>query len=370
MKIVMINWPINNIGGIATWAIYMRDALIEMGHKVTCLHLGETFSRDKVEPVDLFEGGVKLAGRYITLGSEERVSQLMDWVNKQELVIFVHPSPHPTKHQLSVKTGGYLWMQVYKNLTVPSVVVFHDNMWERTNSWLEDVAPHINKIFCDQAFHMDSASRFPGSPKLVHGHFPLPVPATPPSNKVERNGRFVMMTQWIGWKRHEEFLPHLPESPVEYDIFGDGIKYCYARRDSDVFKKHISDLTRGVLAPDERAKYHGCVSHQEILGFLTRSSAAVDFSKRGYVNFTHWEPLLHGAASFVHQDVLRLKSCKLPRKALVIPFNDVNFNDQVSAFLDMPEKEIVARRLLGWEFCREFLEPKKVATSLLEFANA
>ncbi len=364
MKVKFVNWPINNVGGIVTTCVGMIAGLRELGHDVEVLHINEGF-RMKVPAEDT---STMLTGRYMSIRTEELLSEVMDTLNDADLVVFAHASPHPTKAQRAKMEGGRRWQHVYKRLTTKSVVYFHDNLWWKTNEWLAEVSDHVTHILAAQKMFTESAERYPGNRKVGWAYFPF-VMDDVPLNTGARDQVLLMHTQWIRWKKHREFLAELPKSEFDYELYNDGIEYCYLRKE-DIFNDYVTDVNRDTTANvEERAKMFGTVPHPHIRKRLREVAGSVDFSKRGYVNCTHWEALIGGGASFTHQDVLAQENCCLPREALVIPFNDDNFLKAQRDFMCMTTSEYQERQLFGYNFMKDNMSPLVIAKHLLEFVS-
>jgi hypothetical protein len=367
MNIKIVNWPINNVGGIVTLVVALQDALRQTGADVQVLHVSENMKM-KVSAVDT---ATEIAGEFRSIRTSPQMQSLLSELNSADLVIFAHPSPHPNKDQVSKVGGGVLWQEVYRGLTTQSVVLIHDNMWEKTNAWFADVSDCVTHIFCCQKLFTESMSRYPGSAQMTWAYHPMKIDLDVPiEHSLKKRQKSLMMhTQWVQWKKHKLLIPMLASMCVQMDLYNSGIEYYYGRK-TDAYKDFVTDFRKGAHGKArvaEKAFYHDVVPHATIRHQLRRVLGGVDFSSRGYVNYTHWEPLAHGAASFTHEDVLAHPTCVLPRDALVIPFNYQNFPDQVDNFLCMPDSEFIERSRIGTKFCLSKMTPEAVAKQLLEF---
>lgn len=367
MNIKILNWKLNHIGGIATWIINVREALKELGHKVETIHTSDalhmkTYDKEQVKVED-----IALVGKFISLRD---VTLLCKELNSADLIIIAHPSPHPTRDQLRQLNDGRLWQQVYKNITTRKVVMFHDNRWEEMNGWLAEVAEHIDHICCAQFLFTDSASRLPlpanKNRKITWLYFPIKIPQNPFLN--QRENICVSGTQWLYWKRHKELLPILPELPMKIHFYNSGLWY-YNLRCGNEFWSYVTDNFIGRKAKvEERAVFYGNVIHEEYYKALQDSLCSIDFSKRGYVNYTHWEPLLFGCVLLVHEEVVNNKWCKLPRTKLVRSFTDKTLAEEMERLLSEDNGNLVQARQESWEFCRDHLDRRAIANELLKFA--
>jgi hypothetical protein len=364
MKAIILNWPINNVGGIVTTTVALIKGLRSLGVETEVLHVNEGY-RLKVPAEDT---PTMLAGRYMSMRTDPQLDELMDYLNAADVVIFPHPSPHPTKDQKSKIEGGKRWMKVFERLTTKRCVIFQDNMWHKTNAWFAEVAPYVTHILAQQKMFTESAELYPGNRKIDWTYQPMLVDDVPLYTG-EREHTLMMHPQWVRWKRHREFLNTLEKSIFHFELYNDGIEYCYLRKE-DVFKDFVTDHHREVSARVQQiAEMFATVPHTYIRLRLREIMGGVDYSRRGYTNYTHWEPLAEGSASFCHQDVLDQQNCCLPSEALVVPFTDDTFIQAQKKLLDMSPTEFSERQLFGYEFVRREMTPEAAATKLLEFVS-
>lgn len=350
MKIRLVHWPVNNAGGILTWVRAIRSGFESMGHEVKVICPVDYHPKDRVITKDDYDKGIP-ACQMLPMVSEREFSELMVDLNGADLVVFCHASPHPTKSQMEKTKSGRRWVDVYQNLTTPRVVVFHDNLWEKTNPWFADVAEHVPFVLAAQHLFMESAERYPTKVRQW-AYFPI---AVPPLQEEPRSGG-LMATQWLGWKRHREFFTHLPALTalgVNFTFFNSGLEWHYLKNELP-FETWIGE--------DKRLQYRGPVPHEELLTALRKAQFSVDYSNRGYTNYTHWEPLLCGAYSFVHEDVLRNAYCELPESEMVVPFDDTNIVEQIRGILGTNPVE--GRRSV-YDWCRERMDPQVICLQLL-----
>ena len=349
MNIKLVHWPLNNLGGILTWIREIKFGLQALGHEVEVVCPADYHPKQETMAEDSYERGVP-ACRVTPIVSDAELKQTMGELNSADLVIFCHPSPHPTKAQLS-KFDGRRWMQVYVQLRVPRLVVFHDNNWEKTNAWFKDVSLYVPSVLAAQHIFMESVEKYPTNHR-DWSFFPI---RCPEKKDFPRCGG-LMATQWLRWKRHREFMDKVPALSefCPFDLYNGGIEYWYLRKE-EIWQNHIGE--------DTVVQYKGVVPHGQIIEAMQQAKLCVDFSKRGYTNYTHWEPLLCGAHSMVHEDVLLNRYCELPKNPMVVPFNDENFIETVRLVMERdpgPEREETI------EWCRQRMDPLAVCNLLLE----
>jgi hypothetical protein len=360
VKIALIHWPINNIGGILTWIREISNGFKALGHEVEVVCPIDHHPKKRQILTDDYAKGVPACNMY-PIVTETELSRTMFHLNGFDLVIFCHPSPHPTKDQLSHVAGGLRWMDIYRRLTVPRLVVFHDNNWEKTNGWFVQVKEYVPFILAAQHVFMRSVARYP-TKRSEWSYFPMSIPEFNPG-QLRLGG--LMATQWIRWKRHREFMEQLPElsKVCHFSLFNVGIEYFYLRKE-ELFKTWVDDVTMNPAPSQQVVTYHGAVPHADLLAIMQKTKFCIDFSKREYTNYTHWEPLCCGAYSFVHEDVFKSEYCELPGwSPMVIKFNDGNLINVIKNTLRGDTKSDTQQQVIDW--CRDRMEPTTICRSLL-----
>jgi len=355
MNIKLVHWPINNIGGILTWIREIDAGFTALGHQVDRVCPADYHPRPETLAQDDYYRGVPQC-RAIPTVSDQELDACMAELNSADLVIFCHPSPHHTKDQRRRVAEGRRWVEVYRRLTAPRLVVFHDNNWAKTNAWFADVAEYVPFVLAAQHIFMESVEKYPTRNRRWE-YFPIRVPQLDPSTR--RVGG-LMATQWLKWKRHREFMNHVPalSNLTVFDLYNIGIEYWHLRKEA-IWAEYVGEETV--------VQYKGTVDHSVIIAAMQQAIFCVDFSKRGYTNYTHWEPLCCGAISMTHEDVLANPYCELPRTPMVVDFNDTNFIERVEAalaFAKTPACEDARRATV--EACRERMEPTVICQRILE----
>lgn len=317
MKIAIVSFPINDVGGINSWAENFIAGSRTLGHTVDFLHAqpGKTECDPKYK-IHKRRMSI-LPGSSVRYGTNEEAALLVEKLNKYDFVLFLHGSPHPTKQFLSLK-GHMNWKKLYDCLP-PKVVIFHDANWNKTNSWLSDVADKIDLLIAGQPFFIPSSQIFPGRSKKDWSFQPLIVPQTI-RPFLTRADRVIVATQWLGWKRHKLFVPHLDKITRRVRLYGGGIEYHNLKKND-----WPSTLVDHTVAQDpqdpcdhQRHSYFGFVPYEEVLEEFGTSQFALDLSDKGYVNMTHLEPLCLGANSIMSQRIFEKNDPKIPRELFVL----------------------------------------------------
>jgi len=301
-RVMLLNWPLLDVGGITTWADQIRKGFEQIGWVADhyyCTRTGRiSVSEDRKTFIGRrYKRGEKLESKSLGFCGEERLDVYRDLIRQYDYVIFVHPSPHPTKGNLA-QDGIEDWKNLFIECEKPKVVVFHDKKWHRTNKWFADVKDHIDICLADQNNFIDSVKEYASLNRHIKYdwlHFPFEIP---PKDKIfrPRDKKFCMMAQWIKWKNHHLLFEELEDVLFPIHFYNGGMQYHYiVKRDEwkrAIFYDHVEEET---INEDAIHEYHGFVTYDDVKEVYYDSMAAIDLTTRTYQNFTHHEPALYGS---------------------------------------------------------------------------
>ncbi len=114
MKIAVVTWIINDVGGINSWTENFILGLKQLGHTPQ-LYYGSHQGKLACDP----NRKVMRSRRWHLLPSQhlsyrpEQVKVSVQTLNSHDLIVFAHPSPHPTKSNTQSKDHGRLWQEFY-----------------------------------------------------------------------------------------------------------------------------------------------------------------------------------------------------------------------------------------------------------------
>jgi len=313
MNIAIVHWIINDVGGINSWTENFILGLKQIGHNVDTYY-GTYQLKLNCDP----DRKVRRSRRWHLLPARHLsyhpsvVSQSVSCLNNYDLIVFAHPSPHPTKYNLNC-SDPKLWQLFYTETHSFKISVFHDRHWSRSNSWIADVRKNINYVHAAQHHFLPCVEKFSvGVVSFGWGMFPLLVPKFIPSNRVRR---FVLPTQWLSIKNHKYLIPNLEKLDLPLHSYGSGqtyhtllpeIKRSY-REDH-----HYDNII--VYNPKVSHIHFGHVPYRQVINAMRRSWFSVDLSAQGMTNMTHWEPMTVGCVSIIERRVLDNEYCEIPRK--------------------------------------------------------
>ena len=322
MKIAIVNWPINDVGGINTYCENLIKGLRNLDHDPHLYHLtpqgkyAEATHGGAVTPATKRRFTI-LPGVHLSYADTTCASCTDDYLNKYDLVIFLHPGPHPTK---AVKANKYHlnWMRIYKELKVPNLVIFHDANWRKTNAWFEDVSDCVDAALAAQHIFLPSVVDYPSVGPKKWEYFPLDIDAFDKYSKFKSRQPFgILATQWLKWKNHHKFLPHMPDIRIPMRVFGAGMEYHNLAKQQVFNDAFCCDFTRedlpdGVLSNNVPHEYYGYVDYEQLMMNMGEALFSIDLSTKGYTNMTHWEPMACYTLNLVHEDTLANEYCRIP----------------------------------------------------------
>lgn len=368
MNILIINFPILDVGGISSWVENIIEGLRDIGENVDHYYATSQrrFSCDENEKVPIgkhYVKGDKLPAKHTSYWSTDYVEAFAKMVNnKYDYCIFAHPSPHPIKSQLAMDCASY-WMGYYRLIRIPKMAVFHDSKWERTNKWFSQVSDHIDICLGDQRPHMYSVNSYPGDMPKVWTYFPLDFNQC--KGKPKRKKRGMMATQWIKWKNHHRVLPHLPDLDFRMDFYGTGMEYHKLRAGGEIEqyfgynKIDPSFKTKGL-----KHRYYGHVTYQEFVENYKTHIFSLDASTRGYNNFTHFEPMMFGCVSCTEKEVMDFPLCMIPEDCTWI----YNLGDLAYSLNRLYVNKGYRKQITknAWKWVQRF-DCRRIARELLRF---
>ncbi|PHR92004.1 MAG: hypothetical protein COA69_09570 [Robiginitomaculum sp.] len=357
MKIAIVNWPINDVGGINSWITNFRLGCEYLGHEVQVFHLTAK-TRYKCSETEEIRKTRCCILRGVHRSYRESPDDIIQELNSYDCVIYGSTSPHPTNATLADK-GHMNWIKIYEGVTVPSCVIFHDAKWEKTNNWYPRVRGMVDWTIAAQKCFVPSMERWAdGQCQTDWEYFPMSTVAlTAPAGGPRHNG--VIITQWLQWKKHKFFIPMLGDVHVPMAMFGNGIEYCYIRK-TDEWKANVYDHVKQEGLPESIHRFWGFVPYEDVMLSLRNAKFSIDLSFRGYTNMSHWEPFWHGTPNFVERRVMEHPHCMLPPEYVEVFDLDESLPERLNSFVPDMDKTAKAQQ---WVFDK--CAPQNVAQRIL-----
>jgi hypothetical protein len=355
MNIAIVNWPLNDVGGINSWIENFMTGCRFLGHNVQLFHVtAQTRYQCGDEPIHRKRYTV-LPGAHLSY--REDADEVVEVLNQFDLVVFGHTSPHPTMETLS-KPNPEGWMDIYSDVSVKKIVIFHDAKWRKTNDWFDEVRGNVDLAVAAQHHFVPSAEDWAnGQCPVIWEYFPMAT-TEPPSVHIQRDHCGVIITQWLKWKRHDKLIPMLKHINVPMHMYGGGMEYHNLRK-TDEWQANVVDLVKG--DGNGLHRYLGFIPYADAMDALSRALFSIDLSYRGYTNMSHWEPMWYGTPNFVESRIFEDEFCEVPRD-LCEPFDlDESLPDQINSFqFDLTKVE------LAQKFVRDNCAPQNVARRILD----
>lgn len=372
LRIAILHFPVNDVGGIDSWVINIQKGFRRLGHEPQLIH-STAQSRFKCHPTEGRTTSRKTILPGIHLGYRfNELDKTLAKLNEYDLVIYLHPAPHPTADNLKREDIDN-WRDLYTKVTKPKLQIHHDAKWDTTNDWIIDVVDHVDAVLAAQHHFLPAVERYvehraidpSTSIKTWWEYFPLDVPKGNIELLLPRKEPFgIVATQWIQWKNHRKFLPMLPQIETPIRFFGAGIEYHYAVREGE-FDKYIgTDVKEHIVYNEDNPhRYIGFVPYQEVLTAMELATFSIDLSTRGYTNMTHWEPLMYGTANMMAREVFDDEFNEVPRDCLWIYDFDELPKHIIEVMNSNTMRRVTARR--GFEFVSDVCDCEKVAARIL-----
>lgn len=362
-KIALVHWPINDVGGINSWCKNFIKGLDALGVE-NQLYYSTVQTRYDCHPDREIKCPrySRLAAKHLSY-MKRSIKSTVATLNQYDLILFVHPSPHPTR--LNTKADEtYGWQDIYREVKAKKFVVIHDVNWQKTNAWFAEVADHVDALMAAQAMFMTPALAYPADIPKKWEYFPLLLrdPTTIPKKHPEA----VICTQWVKLKNHRHFIPQLSKAQYPINFYGSGQEYYELRKTSE-FVQHVTDRNKTAIngqAPDEKAVFHSYVPYEDLLNYMAQASVSMDLSIKGQVNMTHWEPMTMRTVSMIEKRVLAHPDCQIPEhccyafdldnavedinQAIRSSIKLIRIRNQAEQFIKITDHVAVVSRTLDW----------------------
>lgn len=362
-KIALVNWIVNDVGGINSWCKNVVEALNQLGIENQLYYCTSQTRFDCHPDCEVrCERYSRLAAKHLSYRTASLKSTLAT-LDQYDLIIFIHPSPHPTRATLKA-TDALAWQAIYRETKARKLVAFHDANWQKTNSWFDQVAEHIDAIVAAQALFIHSVEAYPANVPKKWEYFPLKLPTMALPKKQKES---IVATQWLKWKNHRHLVAQIQQVMDPVQFYGNGQEY-YTLRGTPEFTQFITDESKPdavvQATKEEHAVFHGYVPYPTLLQAMAQASVSVDLSTKGYTNMTHWEPMTVRTVSMIEERVLNHPDCQIPEhccypfkldtvaddinKALSSTLKLLRIRDRAKDFIKVTDHVAVVTRTLDW----------------------
>jgi hypothetical protein len=350
MKIAMLNWVINDAGGINTYGEMLLKGLQKLGYQVPLFHCtpGVRYGCDPNKKVRVSRHDI-LPGHFLSF-NDKHIKQSIETLNQFDHLIFLHSSPHPTKENLN-NPNIVNWIDFYVSTKATKTVIFHDANWAKTNKWFEEVAPFVDLLVSAQKKFRHSAEAYPATCEKYWDYFPMDLQFATQIRDSQPKKRFGMMVmQWIKWKKHAEFLPQLPQVNVPMKIFNLGMEFWKLRKEGMV-QQYINKnfYHKEDWNPQSIHNYYGFYSYDALCNEYAKALFSIDTSQRGYMNYTHFEGLAFDCIPFIEKKSFADQDMMLPEDCSVIfdlPTAYQSINDFVADNQARKQKVLAGRKFV------------------------
>lgn len=349
-RVACVTWLMNDIGGVSSWTENFLEGLRRLGQEAPLFYC----THQRTLNCDLHKKVLRSGGRYHLLPARHLsyvhdIKYSLEVLRQFNTVIFLHPSPHPTKEHL-LRADGNKWREIYRGLRGWScrVVVFHDKKWEDNNWWFVEVKEDVDVLIAAQKRFLSSVKRYPADIPKLWSYFPLDLQRMKRFHSETKEKYGVLATQWLSFKNHKIFVPLLPEIRVPMRVFGDGIVRSNMNRD-------------GKMTPFENGihSYEGFTDYQELQKIVAKARLSIDLSRDTCTNMTHWEPLALRTPSLMEKTTAEDPHNQIPVDC-VEEYELSSVVERINSFQENAEKTDRA-----WDFVQR-CDCVKVAENILK----
>lgn len=369
LNIAIVHWVVNDVGGINSWTENIIEGLRRLGHTVQ-LYYGTHQRKLGTHPTQK----VPRSRRWhllpaLTLSyAPDMVKKSVDTLNDYDLIIFAHPSPHPTKGNTQADHARG-WQSFYNDTHPFRISVFHDRHWDRTNEWIHEVVDKVDYAHAAQHHFIESVEAFAtlGQIERDWGYFPLVLPKEMPGN-TKRERKWIIATQWLALKNHRYLVPYLLDLKLPLDSYGSGQTYHnLLPQMKNVYREDHHQDEVMYYNPDSLHIHYGHTEYRKVIEAMSKVWFSLDLSIQGMTNMTHWEPMTAGAISVMEQRVLEDKYCEIPEDCCLTVSLD-ELIDDMNMIGKMPRETLQRRQQNAWKFIQR-CDCKTVAQKLLTSAG-
>lgn len=368
MKIAVVHWLVNDVGGINSWTENIILGLKRMGYDPQ-LFYGTNQRSLNCDP------HVKIgrSRRYHLLPAlhlsylPQFIESSVSFLKKFDVVIFAHPSPHPTKSNLRNGPESRGWQEFYKQLSSLKISVFHDRHWDRTNEWVQEVAGHVDYVHAAQHHFIESVNKYPSPCRKDWGYFPLVLNKNGMS--IEKTRSVVLATQWLAIKNHRYLLPTLNRLCAPLYSYGSGQTYhkLLPLIQEQFREDHHYDTVK-IYNKKSKHIHYGHTEYSQVMMAMSKSWFSLDLSIQGMTNMTHWEPMTVGSISLLEDRVASDPFCEIPGDCC-LQFNLQTVVEDLNKILKMPTSSLYKIQERSWKFIQR-CDCTTVARDLLKKSGA
>jgi hypothetical protein len=380
-RVLLLNWVMLDIGGIVTWSHQIIKGFNKLGWQADhyyCTRTGR-FGCSETDFVPIgkkFKRGEKIPSKSLGFSSFEDIEYFNKIQDDYDFIIFVHPSPHPTKGNLSAN-GMENWKQLYFNAKIPVIVVFHDKKWRKTNSWFSEVVNNIDVVLAAQHNFIESVEDFASMRDLNLNpivtdwlFFPLDTDKCGLDfQDFPREEKLCMLPQWIKWKNHRAILDVGDKIKIPIHFYNGGMEYhkiVWTPRCNKSIK--VDWVEECYVNKESIHEYHGFISYEEVKKVYMQSVGSIDLTIRTYQNYTHHECSLYGCCLLCTEDC-RIGPYNHIHDKEFWPVDIYNVEKSINDFISLPQSCKDEMRSLALIRTRENFECSKIASKIISIVE-
>jgi len=301
----MVYFEISKVGGIVTVERNIKKALEKLGHKVTHYYLST--NKTKLPDTVDFDYNDKIMG-YL---SDSMLKETVKALNTHDFLIFNPPCPTLTKAYTTRK-----WQEIFKQTTVPILVVTHDPFFERYYKWLLEVKDRIGAVLAIQKKGYIPFTKYFDNLYIINHLLDL---ENMGSYSDIKEDLAISTSQFRVWKCVDEFVRAVPQIKYATEVYNGGIEYHYMAGSLEKRKENYKTADGKWIwdvALEHGMKYPGFV--EDITLPYKRAKAAINLStgeKYGRKTFTG----VYKSLDYVQLEAMKYGAVPIVKKCSVLP---------------------------------------------------
>lgn len=294
MKIGIILYEINNLGGIINHTEVLAKGFKELGHSVELKIISTVQNKKGVNESSLNDSFTK--GEFGLWYNQSKgwcvsnnenlyikdVDKIKTTLSKYDLIIWSVPVI-PKSKQFS---GFTEWREFY-DIPVKQLAIIHDGNLQKLNSHFLEIQDKIAGVACVHSCAYETANILKVPRALILNPQIIKTIEDPDWNKKKKG--FLSPQTFKAWKRVEDTIKSIPF--MDKDIFkgvaGEGIELCYLRtQNEDKMKSHymVNGEPIWKTALDYGLEYLGVISNSQRDEYLKKYRTLIDASDSEYYN--------------------------------------------------------------------------------------
>ncbi len=372
-KITIVTWELLEMGGINRVIGGFQSGLAKLGHEVRTFHGNKNgHLRLSQEHYTLMTKWYRPMSENLGWTNFEQLKDYRECVKESDLVLIIHPCPHPTKSGAGDDTR---WQRIYEipyKAKVPVAILFTDNLWDRLYPWIIDIIDDDRAVCLYNNYNakFDAMDRLPHPSQFIHYPMDFNEVIHYKSRKIDVS----WLPQWKKWKGIYQFIEALSNKSGRLNtvLFNSGIEYYNIRKTSQWEKAINYDRFIGVTHnKNSTTNYYGLLEPNDVARAYASSRMTIDLSGayakkfEAQVTCVMIEAMMFGTIMAVPSYVEESNHSLLYKQGVVFPVDKLNIIESIEEFLHNKKAQLKMQER-AYAYVKEYCEDTVVSQSLLD----